>query len=583
MDDKYIIYAEIIGGIALIAVVVYFLYKKLKQPSQKTKKQTGNNTGSGTGNQYQPLSVSITANPSSGPAPLNVTFTANASGGSGQYQYKFAYSDNNNVIQETDWTDSNTISYTYNNVGVYYASVKVKDTVTGETAESNVITVNVTLQTFNVKFCAEGLEYGDQATIEVGGVGHIIKAGKCITITGLSEPTDWVAFSSNQGASPSPQSGTVSKSKTIYITYTYPQTAPSQIKITKFKASNTNVTQGSTVTFSVSAKGGSGSYYFTLYINNNPVGDTVGPGNNANLSYTFNEAGTYNVYVQVVDANLGANYSATSQTITINVQAPAGTYSLTFTESGLPTDYTLFGQTIPVTWSVTVNGQTQSAQAGQPITFTGLSGTVNYTVQSPITVPVNKYHSDKYYANPSSGTASQSKTIPITYSTTPSSTTTASTYSYTFKETGLPKDALWSVTLNGSSITASAGENITFSGLSGSNPWTVASSIVGSEIYNPNPSSGTATQNGSITISFSSPSSSSSSLSTTTGKNVSNLSVCNSNIQNGDYAIVNNNKFTIINASGMKNDAWVAGECSASVSAFIQSHPFGNGRYWISA
>jgi len=412
MDNKYLTYAEIIGGIALIAVVVYFLYEKLKQPSQKTKNQQ---TGNQNVNQYQPLSVSISANPSSGPAPLSVTFTANASGGSGQYEYQFAYSDNNNVIQETDWQDSNTISYQYNNVGVYYASVKVKDTVTGKTAESNEITVNVTLQTFSVKFCAEGLQYGDQATIEVGGVGHIIQAGKCITISGLSEPTDWIAFSSNQGASPSPQSGTVSKSKTIYITYTYPQSTPSQVQITKFTASNTNVTQGSTVNFNVSASGGSGSYYFTLYVDGNPVGNTVGPGNSAKLSYTFNEAGTYSVYATAVDANLGANYSATSQTITINVQAPAETYSLTFTESGLPTTNPVTGDSVD--WSVTVNGQTQTAPAGQSITFTGLSGTVSWNVESPIIVPINKYYHETYYANPNSGTASNNKTIQIKYST----------------------------------------------------------------------------------------------------------------------------------------------------------------------
>jgi len=340
MNEKYLTYAEIIGGIALIAVVVYFLYKKMKNQSQQT------------GNQYQP-----------------------------------------NIITNT-------------------------------TTESNTTSTNTTLPTFNVKFCAEGLKQGDQATIEVAGQGYIIPAGECIKVSGLSEPADWIAFSSNEGASPSPQSGTVSKSKTIYIKYTYPNRPPSQVQITKFKASSTNITQGSTVNFDVSATGGSGSYYFTLYVDNNPVGDTVGPGNSAKLSYTFNEAGTYSIYATAVDANLGANYSATSQTITINVQAPAGTYSLTFSESGLPSTNPVTGS--PVTWGVTINGQSQSAKAGQSITFTGLSGTVSYTVQSPITVPVNRYHYEKYYANPSSGTASQSGTISITYSTSPSQQTSTS-------------------------------------------------------------------------------------------------------------------------------------------------------------
>jgi len=70
-------------------------------------------------------------------------------------------------------------------------------------------------------------------------------------------------------------------------------------------------------------------------------------------------------------------------------------------------------------------------------------------------------------------------------------------------------------------------------------------------------------------------------------KNVSSLSVCNSSIQNGDFAYVNNQAdtrytgiFTIIDAASMKNDASGAGECSETVSQFIGAHPFANGVYW---
>ncbi|MFP3190369.1 MAG: hypothetical protein RXR31_03405 [Thermoproteota archaeon] len=282
---------------------------------------------------------------------------------------------------------------------------------------SNVVTVTVTQPTYSVQFCAEGLEQGDQATIQVAGQGYVIQAGGCVTVSGLSGSVNWVAYNSNEGATPSPPSGEVSKATTIYITYNYPSRTYSPVQITNFSASSTSITQGSSVTFNVSASGGSGSYFFSLYVDNNPVGNTVGPSSSASISYTFNEAGTYSVYAAAVDANLGANYSATSSTITINVQAPSGTYTLTFTESGLPTAYILYGQTFYVTWSVTVNGQTQSAQAGQAIVFTGLSGTVNYSVQSPIKVPENQYYTATYYANPSSGQASQGGTIPITYST----------------------------------------------------------------------------------------------------------------------------------------------------------------------
>jgi len=200
----------------------------------------------------------------------------------------------------------------------------------------------------------------------------------------------------------------------------------------------------------------------------------------------------------------------------------------------------------------------------------------------------NKHKSTKSSTPQQTSTTTTTTSIPSTTTSIPQTTTSttisipSSTYSYTFKENGLPSNALWSVTVNGNSITAKAGENITFNGLSGSNPWTVASSIVGSAIYQPSPASGTATQNGSITITFSSPSSSSTT-SSSSGKNVGGLRVCDTNIQNGDYAYVHNQKYTIINASAMKNDAKSSDECYQVVAAFIEWHPYGNGLYWITS
>jgi len=70
-------------------------------------------------------------------------------------------------------------------------------------------------------------------------------------------------------------------------------------------------------------------------------------------------------------------------------------------------------------------------------------------------------------------------------------------------------------------------------------------------------------------------------------KNVSTFLVCNSSIQNGDFAYVNNQAdtgdtgtFTIIDAAGMISDASGAGECSETVSQFMGAHPFANGYYW---
>jgi len=70
--------------------------------------------------------------------------------------------------------------------------------------------------------------------------------------------------------------------------------------------------------FSVTAKGGSGLYYFTLYVNYAPVLSTLKPMSSWNFSYTFDTAGTSVVYVEVKDAIL-SSYSAQTNTIVISV------------------------------------------------------------------------------------------------------------------------------------------------------------------------------------------------------------------------------------------------------------------------
>ncbi|MGC8848447.1 MAG: hypothetical protein ACP5QE_06360, partial [Conexivisphaera sp.] len=94
--------------------------------------------------------------------------------------------------------------------------------------------------------------------------------------------------------------------------------------------------------------------------------------------------------------------------VTITVTQPTQTYSLTFTQSGLPSG---------ATWWAEVNGQRQNAQAGQSITFNGLSGTVNWSVANPVAYRVGGKYGQTYYyyASPSSGSASSGGTIQITY------------------------------------------------------------------------------------------------------------------------------------------------------------------------
>jgi len=368
---------------------------------------------------YSTPSVSIQANPSSGSAPLTVTYTASASGGSGNYEYNFYYMNNNQQYQWSGWQSSNTFTYTYTSSGVYYAMVEVEDTVTGATASSNYAQVTVSAPPLQVSINAYPTSGNAPLSVQFyssvsGGVGNYQYTwyfGDGGTST-QANPTHTYTTPGTYWAQLYVQSGSQGAwSNQITITVTQQQ----PLSVTA-SANPTSGTQPLTVTYTASGSGGSGSYYFTLYVDGNPVGNTVGPSSSATIQYTFQQAGTYSTYIQVQDANTGQ--TANSQTITITVQAPPSTYSLTFTETGLPSTNPVTGS--PVTWSVTVNGQTQSADAGQSITFTGLSGTVSWSVESPITVPVNRYHYVKYYANQSSGTASSGGTISITYSDPPS-------------------------------------------------------------------------------------------------------------------------------------------------------------------
>ena len=372
-----------------------------------------------------PISVSLTASPTSGNAPLSVTFNAYASGGSGSYLYNFVYTDNMGVQESTGWQSSSVFSYTYNNAGKYSAYVEVKDS-NGNTATSNTVQITVTVPTYSHTWEPEGLEAGDEVTIEVSGTGYTVPAGEVLTLDNLQGTVNWVAYKSSQGATPSPSSGSVDKSGTTSIVYTYPTTTTSTPTISSFSASPNPVTQGQQITFKWSISGGKAPYLISITDSMGLISYGVQTSNTSGTyPFTYNNAGTDTVTLQVTDAN----GNQASKSITVTVQAPSGTYSVTFTESGLP-QYNGYQQ--PVTWSVTINGKTLSAQAGSPITFTGLSGTVQYSVQSPIKVVINRYgYYETYYANPSSGSVSGSKTVSITYSTTPPSTSGSSTLSGT--------------------------------------------------------------------------------------------------------------------------------------------------------
>ena len=183
--------------------------------------------------------------------------------------------------------------------------------------------------------------------------------------------------------------------------------------------------------------------------------------------------GTYSFTVGSV---AGYTASPSSGTVTVN-GAAAGvtitftqvTYSVTFTESGLPSG---------TSWSVTMNGSTLSSTS-TTITFTEPNGTYAFTVGAVA----------GYSSVPSSGSitvsgATQTQSIAF-------SPTKAPMYAVTFTESGLPSGTSWSVTLNGVTMSSTTA-TITFTEPNGTYAFTVGS-VAG---YTASPPSGSILVNG---------------------------------------------------------------------------------------
>ncbi|MGA8302763.1 MAG: hypothetical protein WB873_03565 [Thermoplasmata archaeon] len=159
----------------------------------------------------------------------------------------------------------------------------------------------------------------------------------------------------------------------------------------------------------------------------------------------------------------GVTRQSAPDPITI-VSAPPQTYSVTFTESGLPSG---------TPWSVSLNGTGGSSMVSS-IGFTEPNGTYPYSV-----TPVPGYS-----AAPDSGTLTVSglaATEPIAFTAIP-----PASYPVTFEETGLALGTPWSVSLNGSTGSA-INSSIAFAEPNGTYPYSVGP-VPG---YSAAPSSGT--------------------------------------------------------------------------------------------
>ncbi len=197
-----------------------------------------------------------------------------------------------------------------------------------------------------------------------------------------------------------------------------------------------------------------------------------------NSTYAFAVGAIVGYTANPASGSLTVNGLPVTQNITFSA-IPPGSYSVTFTESGLP---------IGTTWYVNITGGPSTASTGNTTIITEPNGTYDYTVAT----------SDKEYVpvptNGSFGVSGVSVSESVAFNLV--------TYTVTFTETGLPNGTNWSVTLGGTQVTSTT-SSLAFKEANGSHSYSVGS-VSG---YVSSPSSGTVTVNGTtpspVSVSFS--------------------------------------------------------------------------------
>ncbi|MEM2488928.1 MAG: hypothetical protein QXV56_03445, partial [Thermoplasmata archaeon] len=187
-----------------------------------------------------------------------------------------------------------------------------------------------------------------------------------------------------------------------------------------------------------------------------------------NGTYSYTIATTDKIYKPSPSSgSFTINGANVNQTITFSLV----TYTVTFTETGLPSG---------TTWYVNItNGLTSGAITGSSYSFSLTNGTYSYTIATS---------DHTYRPSPSSGSFTVNGT-PVSESITFSLVT----YTVTFTESGLPSGIMWYVNLSNGQSFSSTTSTISFSETNGSYSYTIATT---DKIYKPYPSSGSFTVNG---------------------------------------------------------------------------------------
>jgi hypothetical protein len=313
------------------------------------------------------------------------------------------------------------------------------------TLASSTVVVPAAQPTYAVTFSESGLPSGTSWSVTLNG-GTVSSITSTVVFSEV-DGTYAYTIGSVPGYSTSPSTGSVNVSGSAV---THP------VAFTVVSATTYDVT------FTESGLPSGTSWSATL--NGTPMSSTTSTvvfiEVNGTFSYTIGSVAGYTA--SPASGSVTVVGAAVNRAIAFAATA-ASTYSVTFTESGLPSG---------TSWSVTLNGTTTSSTT-TTVVFTEVNGTYDYTIGAVT----------GYLATPASGSVpvSGAPAAPAIAFTA----VVAATYSVTFTETGLPAGTNWSVTLSGvakSSVTTT----IVFTKVNGTYAFTV--SVISS--YNATPPSG---------------------------------------------------------------------------------------------
>ena len=186
--------------------------------------------------------------------------------------------------------------------------------------------------------------------------------------------------------------------------------------------------------------------------------------------------GTYSIAFSSVNSVL----SVSSYTATYNESFIIAAYSVTFTESGLPSG---------TTWYMNITSGNSYSSTASTITVSEPNGTYSYTIAT---------NNKEYAPSPSSGSFTVSG-APLSESVTFSLVT----YSVAFTESGLPSSTKWYVNLTNGQTFSSTSSTVSFTEPNGTYTFDIATP---DKLYSPNPSTNSFTVNGATvaeSISFS--------------------------------------------------------------------------------